>query len=402
MEHIHPSGDLGKKEEDPGSLASQIAPLLFLTGIFLLISMSRNILSPLMPAIKQELGLGHDEAGSLFLLVTLGHSFMVLGSGFISSRLNHRKTIILSSLAIGGALFAVALSPGIWEIRIGLVFAGLAAGLYIPSGIATLTGLVRPGDWGKAVAVHELAPNLSFLAAPLLTEALLGFLSWRGILVLLGVTSVFCGLIFIRFGKGGRFPGEAPRVSTLKIFMVEPSFWLMMGLFALGIGGSSGVYSMLPLYLIAARDMERGFANTLMGLSRIPTLFTSFVAGWVTDRIGPKRTLIGIFMLAGLATILMGTVRTSWIVPIVFLQPILAASFFPAGFAALSRIGSPQIKNLAVSLTIPFSFIIGAGAIPAGIGIFGEAGLFSLGISLLGVILLGGVILSSFLKLKTV
>ena len=311
-----------------------------------------------MPAIKQDLGLGHDEAGSLFLLLSLGHSAMVLGSGFVSSRLNHRKTIILSSLTLGGALFAVALAPRPWGIRIGLVFTGLAAGLYIPSGIATLTGLVRPGDWGKAIAIHELAPNLAFLAAPFLTEAFLGFLSWRGILILLGATSVFFGLIFIRFGKGGRFSGEAPRAGTLKIILAEPSFWFMMGLFAMGIGASSGVYSMLPLYLIAARGMDRGLANTLMGLSRIPTLFTSFVAGWATDRFGPKRTLIGVFMLAGLATILMGTVRTTWIVPIIFLQPILAASFFPAGFAALSRIGSSRIKNVAVSLTIPFSFII--------------------------------------------
>jgi len=36
---------------------------------------------------------------------------------------------------------------------------GISAGFYLPSGIAALTGLIRREDWGKAMAIHELAPN---------------------------------------------------------------------------------------------------------------------------------------------------------------------------------------------------------------------------------------------------
>ncbi len=253
MVHLQSSQNSGENEEGPGPLASRIGPLLFMTGIFFLICLARAILSPLMPAIKEELGLGHDDAGSLFFLMTIGHSTMVLGSGFVSSLLNHRRTILLASFALGGALLTVALNPGLRGIQVGLVLAGLASGLYIPSGIATLTSLVRPGDWGKAIAIHEVAPNLSFVAGPLLSEALLHFVSWRGVLILLAIASFVSGLIFIRFGKGGSFPGEPPRVKTLRILLVEPSFWLMVILFSLGIGASSGLYNMMPLFLIAAK-----------------------------------------------------------------------------------------------------------------------------------------------------
>src|SRR4030042_1927653 len=134
-----------------------------------------------MPTIEMELKIGHEEAGSLFFLISLGYCIMLLGSGFVSSRLTHRRTIVLSSMAVGGALLMVGLSSHPWGIRFGLLLLGMAAGLYIPSGMATITGLVSSRDWGKAIGIHELAPNLSFIVAPLIAETLLRVYSWQGV-----------------------------------------------------------------------------------------------------------------------------------------------------------------------------------------------------------------------------
>jgi len=107
---------------------------------------------------------------------------------------------------------------------------------------------------------------------------------------------------------------------------------------------------------------------------------------------------MGVFMTTGIITILLGLVPGSWIILTVFLQSILAASFFPAGFAALSQIGSRKIKNVAVSLTVPVGFLLGGGVIVAGIGIMGQRGSFSLGFILFGGILLLGVLLARSLR----
>ena len=98
---------------------------------------------------------------------------MLLGSSFVSSRLGHRKTIILSTVALGVALLFIGLSRQLWMVRSGFFARGMAAGLHLPSGISTLTELVNPRHWGKAISIHELAPNSSFVAAPLLAEVLL-------------------------------------------------------------------------------------------------------------------------------------------------------------------------------------------------------------------------------------
>jgi len=385
------------KTQSP-SIHSQMTPILFLVGIFLLNFIARIVLSPLMPTIEKDLNVGHDEAGSLFFMISLGYCIGLIFSGFISSRLTHRKTILLSSIAVGGAIIFVSISHHLWMIRFGLIFVGLAAGFYLPSGIATVTELVRPEHWGKAIAIHELAPNLAFIIAPLLAEALLGAFSWRGVLILSGMASMVSGAVFMIFGKGGNFQGEAPNMSTLRIVVKEPSFWIMMALFGLGIGASFAVYTMMPLYLVAEKGMDRTLANTLIAFSRIFTLGSSILTGWITDRIGARKTLMGIFVTVAIITILLGVVPGWWIIPTVFIQSILATSFFPAGFSALSQIGSGRIKNIAVSLTMPISFLLGGGVIAAGIGMVGERGSFALGFILFGGILLLGFLLARSLR----
>ena len=371
-------------------------PILLLTNIFFLNFISRIIFAPLLPSIQKDLGLAHVEAASFFLFVSIGYSVSLLSSGFISNRLQHKKTIVLSATAVGISLTGIALCDGIWTIRGGLLLLGLASGLYLPSGLASLTALVNVKHWGKAIATHELAPNLSFFVAPLLAESLMMWFSWRGVLVFLGVCSILTALLFSYFWKGGDFPGEAPTFLSLKTLFAQKSFWIMMILFSFGICATLGIYTMLPLFLVAQHGLERNWANTLVALSRISGMFMAFLAGWTTDRIGPRLTMSAVFLIAGLTTILLGALTGSGLVLMVFLQPVVAVCFFPPGFAALSAIGPPKARNVAISLTVPAAFLMGGGVIPMGIGMMGDAGFFAFGVSATGGLILSGAILALF------
>ncbi len=352
-----------------------------------------------MPTIEKDLGLKHSEAGALFLLISAGYFISLTGAGLLSSCLTHRKTIILSATAVGITLLAISCTKSLTGIRFGLLILGMAAGLYLPSGIATLTSLISSRHWGKGLAIHELAPNLSFVAAPLISEALLQWFSWRGILGLIGAASVAVAVGFAYFGKGGNFPGQAPGLASFQTLLTEPAFWIITVLFSLAIGSSLGIYAMLPLYLVAERGVHRSWANTMVALSRISGLGMAFFSGWATDRFGSRRIMAVVLLLTGMVTVLLGVGPGSWIVIFVFLQPMLAVCFFPAGFAALSSITSSSTRNVAVSLTVPVAFLFGGGAIPAGIGIMGDAGSFALGIALVGGLILTGFVLSLYLKL---
>jgi NNP family nitrate/nitrite transporter-like MFS transporter len=392
----HPATEPAKADS---TFRSQIGPILLLASIFLLNFIGRIVIAPLLPAIEADLSISHVQAGSLIFITTSGYFVTIMGSGLVSSRITHRNTIILSAFSVALALVGVSLSNSLSTLRGTLLLLGLATGFYLPSGIATLTSLAPAKHWGKALGIHEVAPNLGFVAAPLISEALLHWFSWRGVFAVLGVSSALCGWVFWRFGQGGRFQGQVPNLSSYGNLFGQSSFWIMVILFGLGMGGSFGIYTMLPLYLTVEQGMGRPFANTLIGLSRVSGLFTSLMAGWAADRFGPGKTLVLVFLFASLATVLLGLAPGAWLILLVFVQPMLAVCFFPAGFAALSRIGSSETRSLAVSMAVPLGFLFGGGAVPLGIGILGDAGYFASGIAGTGALILSGSFLSRLLKL---
>jgi len=379
---------------------SQLIPLFLIASIFLLNFTSRIVFAPLLPTIESNLGLSHGNAGSLFLFLSLGYFLSLIGSGHISSRISHKKTIAVSAIAVGTALSAVSFSKSLIAVRCCVFLLGISAGIYLPSGITTVTSLVNPKHWGKAVAIHELAPNLSFILTPLLVEILLHWFLWRHILLLIGLGSVMVGIAFARFGKGGDFLGETPNLSAIKTIIKTSNFWVLIFLFSLAITSTLGIYNMLPLYLVAEHGVNHDWANTLVGISRISTLGMAFFAGWATDRLGPKTIMLCVFFVTGTLTLLLGVASTYWVIILVFLQPVLAVCFYPAGFSALSSISTPENRNVAISLTIPIAFVLGGGAVPAFIGILADLGYFSWGISLSGILIMTGFFISFFLNLK--
>ncbi len=390
---------------DPGpSVAAndfkqQVGPVFFLAAIFLLNFISRVIFSPLLPTIEKELLISHGQAGFFFFLISAGYLSGLLGSGFLSSRSTHRVMILVSSTGVGAALLVLSASNSLWAMQAGLYALGLAAGLYMPSAIATITALVNQRHWGKAIAIHELAPNLAFFTSPFVAELFLSRASWRTALAALGALSVFITAAFYRYGRGGRFAGESPASSAFAALVRSSAFWTMLVLFGLGVSATVGVYAMLPLYLVSERSVEASWANTLTAFSRSYGPIFGILGGWVSDRLGPKRTMVVSLFVTGLLTLVLGVASDRWISAAVILQPALAVWFFPAGFAALAVIAPPQARNLAVGFTIPFGYLIGGGAIPTFIGIMGDAQLFGLGFMITGSLIVGAGVLATSLRL---
>jgi NNP family nitrate/nitrite transporter-like MFS transporter len=376
-----------------------LRPVFFLVGIFLLNFTARIILSPLLPTIENELGISHGQAGFFFFLISAGYLFGLLGSGFFASRATHKLTIVVSSAGVGMALIAIAFATNLATVRAGLVALGLAAGLYIPSAIAAITSVIRQEHWGKAIAVHELAPNLAFFTSPFIAEAFLTWATWRVALGSLGATSILASLIYHYYGRGGEFAGESPGSRAFGALVRTAAFWLMLILFGLGVSSTIGVYAMLPLYLVNEQAMHPSWANTVVALSRAHGPILGLLGGWVSDWLGPKRTMVVSLIFTGIATLLLGVMSGWWTSAVVLVQPLVAVWFFPAAFAALALITGPNARNLAVAFTVPFGFMIGGGAIPTFIGMMGDAGLFAMGFVVAGGLITFGGILAMLLNL---
>jgi len=101
----------------------------------------------------------------------------------------------------------------------------------------------------------------------------------------------------------------------------------------------------------------------------------------------------------GVMTSLLGVTSGSWLSLIVFLQPLVAAAFFPPGLTMLSSMSSVGTRNLVTSLTVAVGFLLGGGVIPGGLGVMGELSSFQLGFVVAGVLFASGALLIPRLRL---
>ena len=234
------------------------------------------------------------------------------------------------------------------------------------------------------MALHELAPNLSFTIAPLLAEAALFFFDWRAVFFLLGGVQVCLGVWFLRAGRGGEFPGMVPTPAMAGRIMRRPVFWLLVLFFSLSIGAGVGPYSMLPLYLADAHGFSRAEANQLLAYSRIGACFMPFIAGWITDRWGVRPAILLSLSLTGLALIALGLASGAFLVTVVLLEPLFTVFMFPPAFTLLSMSFGPDQRSVAVALIGPLNAVFGIGLVPTFLGLMGDAGRFDVGFFVLG------------------
>jgi NNP family nitrate/nitrite transporter-like MFS transporter len=391
-----------KRSANPNrSIRTNLPTILLLVFVFFFLFTSRMIYSPLLISIEKSLGLGHAQAASFFLFITIGYAGMLIFSGFVAAAIGHRATILLAALVAILGLIAVSLSSTLWGIRASLILIGAGSGLYFPSGIPTLTSLVEEKDEGKVFALHEIGPNSSFVIAPIAAVFALRFLNWQGILLVLACIGTAAGLLFLIFAKGGRFHGKPPHLANARLILTKSSFWIMTGLFTFGAGAAIGVFAMMPTYLVAERGMNAELVNTLVGLSRVSSLVIIFVAGYLVDRFGARRIISVVMLAAGAATVGLSLPFRPLLIAAVFLQPVLIACFFPAGFPLISRIAPPEMHNLTISFLFPIGYAFGPGLVPLLLGLLGDRLSFAVGFLIYGIILMASAILPYFLKLET-
>lgn len=369
----------------------------FLTLMVLFGMFPRLLVSPVLLRLADDLGIGFDKAAGFFLSMSFGYVAGLLLSGFIARAVGHRWTIVLS-IAGGGAAFIVLSilhSPVLFHLV--LVFGGFANGLYPGSGIASVVDLVPEGHRGKALGMHEVGPNLAFMAAPIAAALLVPGFGWRGLFLASGTLVVLMAMVFAVFGRASKEAGAPPNFGNLSELARNPSFWTVSALFMVGATAAFGVYSVLPTYLMADKGMDERLVNSLIGFSRVSGIFAILAAGGLADRFGARPVMAIVLGITGCTTALLGLASGRLLMVAVFLQPAIIGAIFPVLLNALSEATKPGIRSLAVALAIPMANLGGAGLAPLIMSALGAAGQFRSAFLILGLAVVASMVLVQFL-----
>ncbi len=372
-------------DKNTAPFAPVLPALALLSTVFLANFLARTVFGPLLLPISEHLGRSLAASANLFVFLSGGYSLSVLCAGFISKALGHKGTIVASVAGIGLGLLGLAESDTFIGFSVWIAIMGASAGLYMPSGVVTITEITPPAHWGQAFSVHELAPNLAFIASPLIAEAFMGTVGYAALFRLLGASCLLLAAVYALRGPRTLRPGMPPVLGNIKTIVTRPAFWIIVILFTLAVGVEVGVYNMVPAFLVMEKGVSRETANIILGASRAVSLVFLPATGWIIGRIGYRRTLALCLLGTGISTVLAGYGPLWWTVSMLTLQPIFVVCFFPVGFSVLAMVCPKATGDLSVSLTVMCTSIVGAGLIPALLAWSGERFSFALSFVLFGV-----------------
>ena len=359
--------------------------IALLTLVFSMSNMSRIVFSPLLVPIRDELSFSQSRAGSLFLLITLGYTPAMFFSGYITAWIRHRGTILVSLIFQGTGLLIATLSSSFPVMAAGLFLLGIGSGVYPPSGNASIIAVIPPEKRSLALAVHEMGPNLGFLAAPLVVFFLFDLIRWRGILLVLVCVNYFVAILYARYGFGGEAYGQTPKLGRLKAVLKLPEAWLFFVVETIALCALQGVFTILPMFLVTTRGLDPDLVNKLASISRASCLCMLIVSGFLINALGARVVILLAFIVSGVLTVLLGVTTGTPLLISVIAQPALMAAFFPAAFLILYSIGPPESQNVTFSFIISFAVLITHGGMPTFFGWLGDHGILPAGFVGLGV-----------------
>jgi ACDE family multidrug resistance protein len=248
--------------------------------------MGIGLVDPILPALSTKLHASPSQVELLFTSYLVVTAVAMLFTGFVSSRIGAKRTLIagLVLIVVFSALAGTAGSiGGIVGFRAGW---GLGNALFIATSLAVIVGSAS-GGFAGAIILYETALGVGIAVGPLLGGEL-GGISWRG--PFFGVTVLMAIALVATIVLVQPTPKPERRVSLLDpIKALRHRGLLTMGLTALCYNwGFFTVLGFAP-FPMGLTAHQLGYVFTGWGV--LVAAFSIFGASWLQARFGIARTL---------------------------------------------------------------------------------------------------------------
>ncbi|SHF72876.1 MFS transporter [Geodermatophilus nigrescens] len=140
--------------------------------------MGIGLVDPILPALSEQLDASPSQVSLLFTSYLVVTAVAMLGTGWVSSRIGAKRTLVtgLAVIVVFATLAGLSGSiDGIVGFRAGW---GLGNALFIATSLAVIVASAT-GGFAGAIVLYEAALGLGIAAGPLV-GGLLGDVSWRG------------------------------------------------------------------------------------------------------------------------------------------------------------------------------------------------------------------------------
>jgi len=332
----------------------------------LVIDTNQGSLPAILPFLKSSLSLSYTATGAIVLMANVTSSLIQPLFGYFADKTARRwllpLSVFLSSLGLG----FTGLAPSYPVVLALVVITGFGVAAYHPEGYRTATAVA--GDRkATGVSVFSTGGNIGIAIGPPLITALLTGFGMAGSLGMLIpgilVAALLTGALPMLSAPP---PAQAKTAAAGGARTMVGAMSLLIMVIAVRSWTQLGFTTYVPFYYLEVLHGDPRLVGTLLAVFLGAGVVGTVVAGPIADRVGVRRYVVSVFLLA---------------------TPIAISFFFvsgPLAFVVLGGLGFVLVSTFTVSVVLGQAYMPRNPGMASGLIVGFAIGAGGLGVTMLG------------------
>jgi FSR family fosmidomycin resistance protein-like MFS transporter len=329
----------------------------------MVVDINQGSLAVILPFIKDALRLSYTATGFIVLMANITSSIIQPLFGFLADKTARRWLLPLSVFLSSLGLALTGLAPSYAVVLALVMITGFGVAAYHPEGYRTATA-VAGARKATGVSVFSTGGNIGIALGPPLVTALLTAFGLAGSLGMLVPGVLVAGLLLAVLPSLSAPAPSAARAQASRAGAetMVGAMSLLILVVAIRSWTQLGFTTFLPFYWKEVLHGDPRLVGTLLAVFLGAGVVGTLVAGPIADRVGVRRYVVGVFLLAVPLAVAFLFVHGVMVFVLLALLGFVLVSTFTVS-VVLGQAYLPRNPGMASGLIVGFA--IGAGGLGA-------------------------------------
>lgn len=286
------------------------------------------------------------------------------------TRIVSRRALLASGgILFGGGFAAQAVAPSFPGFAGLNIVSRMGGAPQHPVGNGLLAEQFPEERRGFAISAHISGGNVGTVVVALVGATMIAAWGWRTVVVVFGIPAVVIALAILLLVRETGVDREAAvahgsvREAFATILRDPDHRWIYLASVLGGGGRGLGVVNLFALaYLSIVIGLSETTTNLMYGVLIVLSVPMPLIAGWLSDRVGRRPVIIGVYVGGAIAFAVFLFAGTS--LPLLWLGIVLMGLFTfaesPQLQALLADVADPRIRDASFALYFTLAFGVGS------------------------------------------
>lgn len=334
------------------------------------INHAQAVLLPLVYlAIIVEFDVGVQTIAFLAAIGAFASGMVQLSYAGLTRIVSRRRLLGGGGILFGGGFAAMAFATSFVTFAIPNIVSRIGGSPQHPVGNGLLAEQFPAERRGFAISAHIAGGNVGTVVVALIGAPLIAVVGWRGASIVFGIPAIIVAIAILLFVRERGTDRAAARASgTVRAafgrILRDPDLrWLYLTSVLGGGGRGLGVVNLFVLlYLTLVIGIDAATAGLMYGALIVFSVPMPLIAGWLSDRLGRKPLIIGVYLggALGFMVFLLAGSSLVWLWAGIVLMGLFSFAESPQLQALLGDISPPSTRDASYALYFTLAFGVGS------------------------------------------